>query len=91
MLPVITGGDFGAYLREVGSEGVGLAGARGGFVHPLTSYTLPFAVETALAVAQAVPTDAIARREMAAGRSGPAVGAAIHAARVEAVAAVSAA
>ncbi|MCB2085854.1 MAG: lycopene beta-cyclase CrtY [Sphingomonadaceae bacterium] len=52
VLPVITGGDFGAYLREVGSEGVGLAGARGGFVHPLTSYTLPFAVETALAVAQ---------------------------------------
>ena len=48
-------------------------------------------LHTALAPAQAVPTDAIARREMAAGRSGPAVGAAIHAARVEAVAAVSAA
>ncbi|MCW5630534.1 MAG: multifunctional CCA tRNA nucleotidyl transferase/2'3'-cyclic phosphodiesterase/2'nucleotidase/phosphatase [Rhodoferax sp.] len=44
-------------------------------------------LHTALAAAQAVPTDAIARREMAAGRSGPAVGAAIHAARVEAVAA----
>src|SRR5690606_34304813 len=30
-----------------------VAGARGGFTHPLTSYTLPFAVETALAVAEA--------------------------------------
>ena len=32
--------------------GVAVAGARGGFVHPLTSYTLPFAVETALAIAR---------------------------------------
>ena len=51
VLPVVTGGDFGAWQREVGIEGVGRAGARGGFLHPLTSYTMPFAVETALAVA----------------------------------------
>jgi len=29
-----------------------MAGARGGFVHPLTSYTLPFAVSTALEIAR---------------------------------------
>ena len=51
MLPVITGGDFGAFQAEHRVPGVARAGARGGFVHPLTSYTLPFAVETALAVA----------------------------------------
>ena len=51
VLPVVTGGDFGAWQREVGIEGVGRAGARGGFLHPLTSYTMPFAVNTALAVA----------------------------------------
>jgi lycopene beta-cyclase len=51
VLPVITGGDPAAYLNQVGTPGVALAGARGLFTHPLTSYTLPFAVETALAVA----------------------------------------
>lgn len=51
VLPVITGGDFRAWQAAQRIEGVALAGARGGFVHPLTSYTLPFAVETALAVA----------------------------------------
>jgi lycopene beta-cyclase len=51
VLPVITGGDPAAYLRAVGTPGVALAGGRGLFVHPLTSYTLPFAVETALAIA----------------------------------------
>ncbi|MEO5706745.1 MAG: lycopene beta-cyclase CrtY [Alteraurantiacibacter sp.] len=51
VLPVITGGDPARYLAQVGTRGVALAGARGLFVHPLTSYTLPFAVETALAVA----------------------------------------
>ena len=44
----------------------------------------------ALAAAQAVVTDSVARRVMAAGLSGPDVGAAIHAARVEAVAAIMA-
>ncbi len=42
-----------------------------------------------LAAAQSVATDAIARRVMASGRSGPDVGAAIHAARIEAVAAIA--
>ena len=51
MLPVITGGDFDAFEAERRVPGVARAGARGGFVHPLTSYTLPFAVETALFVA----------------------------------------
>lgn len=51
VLPVITGGDFAAYQAAQRIRGVGVAGARGGFVHPLTSYTLPFAVETALAIA----------------------------------------
>ncbi|MGB3754538.1 MAG: lycopene beta-cyclase CrtY [Parerythrobacter sp.] len=51
ILPVITGGDFSAYQRAVATPGVGMAGARGGFVHPLTSYTVPFAVELALAIA----------------------------------------
>lgn len=51
VLPVITGGSFGAYQAQQRTEGVVMAGARGGFVHPLTSYTLPFAVETALAIA----------------------------------------
>ena len=52
VLPVITGGDFTAFQRAQRIAGVGVAGARGGFVHPLTSYTLPFAVETALAIAE---------------------------------------
>lgn len=62
VLPVISGGDFAAFRREHAIAGVGLAGARGGFVHPLTSYTLPFAVETALAIAAAadLPGDAMA-------------------------------
>jgi lycopene beta-cyclase len=38
----------------VATPGVALAGARGGFSHPLTSYTLPFAVDNALAIAQAI-------------------------------------
>lgn len=52
VLPVVTGGDFEAFLNARQADGVGLLGARGGFVHPLTSYTLPFAVETALWVAE---------------------------------------
>jgi lycopene beta-cyclase len=51
ILPVISGGDFRAALAEVAIPGVALAGARGGFSHPLTSYTLPFAVDNALAIA----------------------------------------
>ncbi|GGD44863.1 lycopene beta-cyclase CrtY [Erythrobacter arachoides] len=52
VLPVITGGDFAGFQRAQAVAGVAVVGARGGFVHPLTSYTLPFAVETALAVAR---------------------------------------
>ena len=51
VLPVITGGDFSAFQAEHRVPGVAVAGARAGFVHPLTSYTLPFAVSTALAIA----------------------------------------
>ena len=52
VLPVITGGDFAAFQAAHRTPGVVVAGARGGFVHPLTSYTLPFAVATALAIAR---------------------------------------
>ncbi len=52
VLPVITGGNAARYLDSVRTEGVALVGARGLFTHPLTSYTLPFAVETALAIAE---------------------------------------
>ena len=52
MLPVITGGDLARYQREVRVPGVAMAGARAMIGHPLTSYTLPFAVETALLVAE---------------------------------------
>ncbi|MEW4449045.1 lycopene beta-cyclase CrtY [Qipengyuania sp. JC766] len=51
ILPVITGGAFGEYQLEQAIPGVAMAGARGGFVHPLTSYTVPFAARTALFVA----------------------------------------
>ncbi len=51
LLPVLTGGDFGAYQADMRIPGVVIAGARGGFVHPLTSYTMPIAVENALALA----------------------------------------
>ena len=51
VLPVVTGGDFAAFQRAQRIDGVAVAGARAGFGHPLTSYTLPFAVETALAIA----------------------------------------
>ncbi|RDC60709.1 Lycopene beta-cyclase [Alteripontixanthobacter maritimus] len=51
VLPVITGGDFGAFQQARATPGVALAGARGGFVHPLTSYTLAMATRIALLVA----------------------------------------
>lgn len=53
ILPVITSGDFAQWQSETAIPGVARAGARAGFTHPLTSYTLPFAVETALAIANA--------------------------------------
>lgn len=51
VLPVITGGNFARWQAAQAIDGVARAGAGGGFVHPLTSYTLPFAVGTALAIA----------------------------------------
>lgn len=54
ILPVISGGNFTAALAEVAIPGVALAGARGGFSHPLTSYTLPFAASNALAIAKMI-------------------------------------
>ncbi len=53
ILPVITGGDFDAFRRGLEIDGVAMAGARGGFTHPLTSYTVPIAVENALAIGEA--------------------------------------
>lgn len=53
VLPVITGGDFKAFRGSQHIPGVAMAGARAGLVHPLTSYTLPQAVVTALAIAEA--------------------------------------
>lgn len=52
VLPVVTGGDFAAYRASLAVPGVALAGARGGFTHPLTSYTMPIAVANALAIAR---------------------------------------
>ncbi len=52
VLPVLTGGDFDAYRRQIEIEGVAVAGARGGFTHPLTSYTMCIAVENALVAAR---------------------------------------
>lgn len=53
VLPVVTGGDFGAFrASQSAGGGVVLAGARGGFTHPLTSYTLPFAAAIALRIAE---------------------------------------
>ncbi len=51
ILPVITGGEFSAFQRESRIAGVARAGLRGGFAHPLTSYSLPQAAAIALLVA----------------------------------------
>ncbi|MCL6250487.1 lycopene beta-cyclase CrtY [Altererythrobacter sp. KTW20L] len=75
VLPVITGGDPARHLEPLRIPGVALVGARGLFTHPLTSYTLPFAVKAALAVTAeadlpgdqlAARIDAMARRHWAA-------------------------
>jgi lycopene beta-cyclase len=52
VLPVVTGGSLARFRAAHGVPGVALAGVRGGFFHPLTSYSLPFAVRTALAIAR---------------------------------------
>ena len=60
VLPVITGGDFAAYRASLSVSGVALSGAKGGFVHPLTSYTMPIAVANALATAQIAMREGLA-------------------------------
>jgi lycopene beta-cyclase len=52
VLPVAIGGDFDAYWQAGGPQ-VPKAGMRAGLFHPLTSYSLPDAVRTAMLVANA--------------------------------------
>lgn len=51
VLPVITGGSIAAYQDSQRIAGVAMAGTRGLFCHPLTSYSLPQAVEVGLTIA----------------------------------------
>ncbi|MEO0033807.1 MAG: hypothetical protein RIS94_3565, partial [Pseudomonadota bacterium] len=51
VLPVVSGGDFRAFLRATGKD-IARAGTRAGLFHPLTSYSVPDAVRLALAIAQ---------------------------------------
>lgn len=51
VLPVVTGGDIDAHWRAGGPR-IAKAGVRGGFFHPLTSYSLPDAVRVAMAIAE---------------------------------------
>lgn len=52
VLPVAIGGDFEAYWQS-GGKRIAKAGLRGGLFHPLTGYSLPDAVRTAVLVAGA--------------------------------------
>jgi lycopene beta-cyclase len=52
VLPVITGGNFDAWQGSLRINGVARAGARAGFLHPLTSYTLPQASAVASLIAR---------------------------------------
>jgi lycopene beta-cyclase len=54
-LPVVTGGDFDRLWPK--NDPVARAGARGGFFHPLTSYSLPDAVRFAVWLAKEAPID----------------------------------
>lgn len=71
VLPVMTSGNAARYLARTGVPGVALVGGRGLFCHPLTSYTLPFAVETALAIAADadLPGDQLAAKMAARSRA----------------------
>lgn len=51
ILPVISGGDFSAFAKEQQLGRMPQAGARALLAHPLTSYTVPQAVETAQLIA----------------------------------------
>ena len=50
VLPVVSGGKFDAFWRATGA-GNAKAGTRAGLFHPLTSYSLPYAVRFATALA----------------------------------------
>jgi lycopene beta-cyclase len=54
-LPVVMGGDFDLFWPA--ADVVARAGARGGFFHPLTSYSLPEAVRFATWLASDAPLD----------------------------------
>jgi len=51
VLPVVHGGDLDAYWKS-GGERTAKAGSRAGLFHPMTSYSLPDAVRTAMAIAE---------------------------------------
>jgi lycopene beta-cyclase len=57
-LPVLTGGDFERFWPA--DDPIARAGARGGFFHPLTSYSLPDAVRFASWLADELPLDTLA-------------------------------
>lgn len=63
VLPVAIGGDFEAYWRS-GGHNVAKAGVRAGLFHPLTSYSLPDAVRTAVLVANAGTFDGQALHDL---------------------------
>lgn len=54
-LPVVIDGDFSALWPA--DDGVSRVGVRAGLFHPTTGYSIPFAVDTALALARAWPLD----------------------------------
>ncbi|WP_084456032.1 lycopene beta-cyclase CrtY [Novosphingobium rosa] len=59
VLPVVAGGKIETYLAATRIPGVGRIGVRAALFHPLTSYSLPTAVETALAIARAPTLSAL--------------------------------
>ena len=63
VLPVVKSGNLNDYWRA-GGERVPKIGARGGFFHAVTSYSLPHAVRTAMAVAEAPDLSAPALNAM---------------------------
>lgn len=66
-LPVLKGGDFDAFWPA--ADPVARAGARGGFFHPLTSYSLPDAVRFATWLAGLPTFEDLAARTHARGRA----------------------
>lgn len=56
VLPVVMGGDLDNYWAS-GSGRTAKAGARGAFIHPVTSYSLPDAVRNAIFIAEQTDLD----------------------------------